>query len=290
MRAFEDINPIAITIYYLMVIGIVMFFANPIIFLISLFGALCFYLTRNGTKNGSTHFYSWITFLILILINPLVSHNGVTVLFVMNNNPVTFEAIVYGVCAAIMIVAVLYWCYSFSQIMTSDKLLYIFGALSPKLALMISMALRYVPLFNSQSKKVNQAQKALGLYKEDNIVDNFKGGLRVFSIMTTWALENGIITADSMAYRGYGRGRRTHFSEYRFKIGDVVFLIVSVLLCVIAVCGIVNVEFVCYPAIMIPKISLENMIGYISYGLLIFLPTIIQVKEALKWKYLKSKI
>ena len=228
--------------------------------------------------------------MILILINPLVSHNGVTVLFVMNNNPVTFEAIVYGVCAAIMIVAVLYWCYSFSQIMTSDKLLYIFVALSPKLALMISMALRYVPLFNSQSKKVNQAQKALGLYKEDNIVDNFKGGLRVFSIMTTWALENGIITADSMAYRGYGRGRRTHFSEYRFKIGDVVFLIVSVLLCVIAVCGIVNVEFVCYPAIMIPKISLENMIGYISYGLLIFLPTIIQVKEALKWKYLKSKI
>ena len=290
MRAFEDINPIAITIYYLMVIGIVMLFANPIIFLISLLGALCFYLTRNGMRNGQTHLYSFIMFLVMTLVNPLVSHNGVTVLFVMNNNPVTFEAIVYGFCASIMIVGVLYWCYSFSQIMTSDKLLYIFGALSPKLALMISMALRYVPLFNTQSKKVNQAQKALGLYKEDNIVDSFKGGIRVFSIMATWALENGIITADSMAYRGYGRGRRTHFSEYRFKVSDVMFLIVCVLLCAITILGIRSAEFGCYPAIVIPKVLLENVIGYISYGLLIFLPTINEVKEALKWKYLKSKI
>lgn len=290
MRAFEDINPIVILMYYLMVILIVMFAENPVIFLIALVGALTFYLSRNGMKNGRTHLYSLIMFCVMALINPLVSHNGVTVLFVMNDNPVTLEAIVYGVCASTMIISVLYWCYSFSQIMTSDKLLYIFGAFSPKLALMISMALRYVPLFNTQSKKVNQAQKAMGLYKEDNIVDSFKGGVRVFSIMVTWALENGIITADSMAYRGYGSGRRTHFSKFGFKMWDVMFMLVSIVLCAVTVFGIRNAEFVFYPAIILPKVSFEIVMGYVAYGLLIFLPAIIQVKEALKWKYLKSKI
>ena len=103
-----------------------------------------------------------------------------------------------------MIVSVLYWFRTLTHIMTSDKLLYLFGSVSPKLALILSMTLRYIPLFRSQIRKTQQAQKALGLYKEDSIPDNIRGGIRIFSVMVSWALENGVITADSMTARGYG--------------------------------------------------------------------------------------
>lgn len=290
MQSFENYNPIVVTVYFLATAGIAMFSMNPIILILSLLGALLLYFLRNGRRNVRTHLFSFGLFLVMALINPLVSHNGITVLFVMNDNPITLEALVYGVMTAVMIVSVLYWFNSFSQIMTSDRLLYIFGALSPKLALILSMALRYVPLFGSQYKKVKQTQQTLGLYKEDNIVDSIKGGLRVFSIMITWALENGIITADSMTARGYGTGRRSRFSLFSFRRQDICLLVLSLSLAVITLWGIGSQEFIYYPAIVIPKMTPAGYAGYMSYGVLILLPAIIEVKEALKWKYLRSKI
>ena len=290
MRSFSSYNPIVITVYFMAVAGIVMFCMNPVILSLSLLGALSLYFIRNGLRDGRTHIYSILFFIVLAVINPLVSHNGVTVLFVMNNKPVTLEAFIYGIAAATMVISVLYWFRTFSQIMTSDKLLYIFGSFSPRLALILSMSFRYVPLFNSQIKKVNQTQIALGLYKEDNIVDSFKGGLRVFSVMITWALENGIITADSMTARGYGTGKRSKFSEFRFHKNDVIFLFINIGLFVLSLIGIKDVEFEYYPGIRMSNLTLMGIVGYFAYAVLVFFPSIIEVKEILKWKYLRSKI
>lgn len=290
MRSFAEYNPLVITIYFFITAGIAIFCMSPVILILSLAGALTLYFIKNGFRDGKTHLFSLGLFAVMALINPLVSHNGVTVLFVMNHNPVTLEALVYGIAAATMIVSVFYWFRSFSQMMTSDKLLYIFGALSPKLALILSMSLRYVPLFGKQAEKVKQTQKALGLYKEDNIVDNFKGGLRIFSVMITWALENGIITADSMSARGYGLGKRSRFSIFRFQKSDVFLFVANIILFVVTLFGIHHLEFSYYPAIKFPEMTATGFIGYMAYGLLVLLPIIIEVKEVLKWKYLKSKI
>lgn len=290
MRIFAENNPIAATIYFVAVAGIAMFSANPVISAISLFGAVVMFIMNNGRKSLSTHFFSLLLFSVMALVNPLVSHNGATVLFVMNNNPVTLEALVYGICAALTVIAVLYWFRSFSQIMTEDKLLYLFGTLSPKLALTLSMALRYVSLFGTQIKKVQASQKALGLYKDDNIVDSFKGGMRVFSIMITWALENGIITADSMTARGYGIGKRSRFSLFRFKGEDLFLISSAIILTVLSVYGTSGANFEFYPHISVTEVDTRTIIGYASYGLLNLTPVIIGVKEELKWKYLRSKI
>ena len=290
MRSFSQLNPIVIAIYFVAVLCIVMFCLNPIILFVSLVGAVALNLIITGFKDVRSHIYSILLFVILALINPFVSHNGVTVLFVMNNKPITLEALIYGIASSVMIVSVIYMFRTFSLIMTSDKLLYIFGGISPKLALILSMALRYVPLFNRQARKVGDTGKALGIYKEDNVVDNFKGRLRIFSVMATWALENGIITADSMSARGYGVGKRSRFSNFRFYMDDVIFLVLCVLLLGFTIVGIIDIEFDFYPAIKMSELTMRGLIGYISYGGLVSLPIIIEVKEILKWKYLRSKI
>ncbi len=292
MKSFAEYHPMAITIYFLTTAGIAMFCSNPVITAISLFGALLLFVIRNGRRHAASHLYFLGLFLVMALINPLVSHNGATVLFVMNHHPVTMEALLYGIGASAGILAVLYWFRSFSQIMTRDKLLYVFGALSPKLSLVLSMAIRYVSLFSRQTKKVIQSQKALGLYKEDNIMDNLRGSLRVFSVMLTWALENGIITADSMAARGYGIGKRTHFSIFRFRKSDGLLLCLSLLLfavtCTGMGCG--ALEFHYYPTITALRCSPLAAVSYGSYGLLVLLPAVIETEEAIKWNCCLSKI
>lgn len=290
MRTFESYNPLAVAVFFLSASFVAMFSMNPVILSVSLFGALLFCFLRNGLRNPKYHLFSLLLFVVMAVINPLVNHNGGTVLFVMNDNPVTLEAFIYGVVASVMIIAVLYWFRSFTEIMTSDKLLYIFGALSPRLALVLSMALRFVPLFSRQIKKAEQTQKALGLYKDDNIIDTFRGKLSIFSIVVTWALENGIITADSMTARGYGIKRRSRYSVFRWSGKDVALLVTTIVLLGLTLFGIYGNETVYYPYVVISEITPVNLTGYIGYGLLVLIPSVIEIKETLRWKFSESKI
>lgn len=290
MRSFEDLNPISVSVYFLLITSISMFTMDIFLIIISFFGALTYFFSKNGLSNPKVHIFPLLLFLITALINPFISHNGATVLFVLNNNPVTLEAFLYGLCMAIMLTSVLYWFKLFSDIMTSDKLIYVFGALSPKVALMLSLSLRYVPYFTSQVKKVKSAQTALGLYKEDNIIDRIKGGVRIFSVMVTWVLENGIITADSMTARGYGIGKRSRFSIFSWKSWDILLLVLSFAFSSVSLFCLKNVSFSYYPYFELPELNIKTIIGYVSYFALSLLPTIIHAKEAAKWRFLRSKI
>lgn len=94
--------------------------------------------------------------------NPLFSHNGVTPLFFLNGNPVTLEAFAYGAAIAVAVIGVMLWCKCMGEIMSSDKFLWLFGRPFPKISLVLSAALRFIPLFVRQSKEVSRAQKARG--------------------------------------------------------------------------------------------------------------------------------
>lgn len=290
MRCFAACNPAAVAVYYLAAAGVCMFSMDPIVLLVAFLGALISLAVTGLLHQWRMHLYSLLLFAGMALVNPFISHHGVTVLFVMNHNPVTLEALLYGAAAGGMIVTALTWFRAFTAVMTSDKLLYIFGALSPKLALMLSMALRYVPLFGQQVRRVQMSQQALGLYKEDNLIDRMRGGMRVFSVMVTWTLENGIITADSMTARGYGVGRRSRFTIFRWTRDDVLLLVVTLLLTVCAVWGICGRKVAYYPTITFTPVTVRVLAGYIAYGCLTWLPAIMNGKEAIKWRCLRSKI
>lgn len=292
MRAFEDYNPAVIFAFFAAAALIAMFSMNPVLLALSLAGSAAMFALRGPGRNWRAHRPYLVLFLVMAAVNPIFSHNGVTVLFVVNDSPVTLEAVLYGLSASAMVVSVLYWFRSFSRIMTSDRLLYLFGSLSPKTALILSMAMRYVPLFREQTKKINDAQKGLGLYKEDNAPDSIRGGFRVFSILVTWALENGITTADSMSARGYGSGRRSYYALYRFRRCDAGLLAAVLALFAAAAAGVGSgaLDTAYYPAFSMRAPGPLSAVSCAAYGALVFLPVFLQVEEEIKWKSLRSGI
>ena len=108
MRGFRELNPAVIAVYYLCVIGTAMFIMHPVIITLSLVGAVTLYITIDKKRKAGLHVSFFLLFLILAVINPIWYHNGVTVLFVVNDSPITLEALLYGVFAAAMIISVLY--------------------------------------------------------------------------------------------------------------------------------------------------------------------------------------
>ncbi len=290
MRSFSEYDPLAVTAIIFSITGVVMFCSYPAFTAVALISGALYYTVLCGRERLKRHVWFGALFAVLALANPLISHNGVTVLFVINNNPVTLEAFLYGINSAAMVVGALYWFSIFSKIMTSEKLLYITGVLSPKLSLVMSMAIRFVPMFRAQAKKVSDAQKAMGLFREDNFIDDIRGYMRIFSILTTWALENGITTADSMTARGYGVGRRTHFSSFRMRKNDILLLAAGALLLGLCAAAALSLSFSFYPRLEADTPDASGIAGIAAYAVLCMLPVIIETEATLKWKYLQSKV
>lgn len=290
MKAFANYHPAVLLLYFLSVLLVGMFVTNPVLQLTMLLGAVLFCLMLPH-RSGGAGFYVPM-FLLVAVTNPLFSHNGVTPLFFLNGNPVTLEALLYGFALAVAVVGVLLWCKGYSEVMTGDKFLYLFGSVIPRLALVLSMALRFVPQFSRQMRRVRCAQKTMGLYAARGYTDKVRSAGRVFLAMIAWSLENAMETAASMKARGYGRGRRTNFSLFRFTARDGALLAVcAALMGVVAVgmaAGVTAFDF--YPRVSTPELTLAALAVYIAFGALSLLPFTIEVREAIVWRYYRSRI
>lgn len=292
MKNFASYHPGVLFFYFCALLTTAMFLFHPILAAEALIGAILLCLLLAPRQMASDAGFYLILFLLVALTNPLFSHNGVTPLFFLNGNPVTLEAILYGVGLGIGVIGLLIWCKAYSAIMTTDKFLCLFGAIIPKLSLVLSVALRFVPLFRRQMKRVSLAQKAMGLYSSDSIADRIRGRLRVFSAMIAWSLENALDTSASMKARGYGLKGRSRFSLFRFTRRDGGFLAISaLLLCtVLAGAAMGYADFAYYPRMSRIDLSPGAIALYAAFGLLAALPFILEIKEELLWKFCVSRI
>lgn len=293
MNAFSSCHPAVLLLYFLAVLPVAMFTQNPVLLALALLGGVSFCTLLERPKDFLRNMAFYVPlFLMIAVTNPLFSHNGATPLFFLNGNPVTLEAVLYGLDIAAMLVAVMYWFKCCSHIMTSEKLLFLFGRAVPRLSLLLSAALRFVPLFKAQIKKVHQAQKAMGLYSGRGMVDKLHGALRVFSSVLTWALENAVETGDSMKARGYGLPGRSHFSLFRFTRRDGLLLGAAALLMAFVLPGLAWKEtaFSFYPQLTPLRLTLPALAAYTAFGGLAFLPFLFETAENLRWKARMSRI
>ena len=119
-------------------------------------------------------------------------------------------------------------------------------------------------------------------------------GIEHTSILTTWALENSIETADSMRSRGYGistqrgmkRSIRTNYSGYKIHSKD------SLMLCVLALISTAviwakasgTLYFAAYPVVMSAQLTGRLAAALIMYTILCCLPAMLAAQETLMWK------
>ena len=291
MSEFKTYHPIVNFTYFVFVIGFSCFLMHPICLGISLISGFTYSVMLKGKTNL---IYMFPMLILMALINPAFNHEGITVIaYLPSGNPLTLESMLYGLCSAVMIVSVICHFSCYNEIMTSDKFIYLFGKIIPGMSLIFSMTLRFVPKFTSQLKVITNAQKCMGRdISSGSIIKRAKCGLNILSIITTWSLENAIDTADSMKSRGYGIQGRTAFSIFTFDKRDKKAFTCILLLGIYTLMGNIlgSTHFVYFPSIKITEISVFDISVFISHLLLYTYPIIIEIREARKWKALRSKI
>lgn len=289
MKRFEQLNPFAIAVYYLCVQGLIMFSMNPLLLFIALLTSAVSGVI-SGTATKRANLFSLAVFLVAAALNPLFVHKGATVLFYLNDRPFTLEAALYGLTAAMMLTSALYRLRELSKALSCDKVLYLFGRFSPKIALLLSMTLRYVSLMKIRWRRIQDSQRALGLYDDGNLIDAARGRARVLSILITWTLEKGIVTAESMEARGYGSARRTSYAVYRVHNGDVVWMILFTALTAVTAVGVRMSTAQFYPVTNMDLLNPWGLAGAAAFTVLSVLPLMMNLKEAIRWRRSLSRI
>lgn len=292
---FAGYHPVVNFLYFLAVLGLSMFIMHPVCLGISLVCAVAYSGYLKGAKAMLFQLRFMLPLLLLTaLLNPVFNHEGATILlYIGDGNPLTLEAIYYGIAAASMMVAVITWFSCCNVVMTSDKFVYLFGKLIPALSLILSMTLRFVPRFTAQIKVVTQAQRCVGRdVSSGSVRKRIHNGLTILSIVITWALENAIETADSMRSRGYGMAGRTAFSIYRLQRRDFIALAAIVLLVAYVIVGYATdgIYWQYYPLVSGELTGAYSISIFAAYLGLCLLPLLINFGEDLKWKSLTSKI
>ncbi|MBR2293707.1 MAG: energy-coupling factor transporter transmembrane protein EcfT [Clostridia bacterium] len=268
-------NPITYTTYLISTALLAALSQNPFIYIVSLVGALSAAAVWGHLSRARCAFCG-ATLFIMTAINPIVSHRGATPLFFVGDTPITLEAILYGASVATVTVACICWFYILSDRLSSDKLTYLLGRLSPRLSLLFSMSLRYVPMFLRHYKQVKNAQKTLGRYGDGSFFQKLRAEALVLDATVAWAIEKGIITSDSMRARGYGSGRRTSFAQYPFTKKDALFTALSLLLTVATALpmalGALDFDF--YPTPSSLEMTSPGILCVTAYSVLCILPLV----------------
>lgn len=293
--AFSKLHPTVNFIFFAFVLVLSMFVMNPVCLALSLVCAFVNAVYLNGIKTVKLCLkFIMPMMLLIILINPVFNHQGVTILMYFPwDNPLTLESIIYGIASAALLSSVVLWFSVFNSVITSDKLVYLFGRIIPSLSLVLSMSLRFVPKFSAQFKNVRNAQRCIGRDISDgSVINRIKNGIRIISIMLSWSMENAIETADSMKSRGFGLKGRTAYSIYRFDRRDLTVLIIVALLgvtvSVSAITGVIDFNY--YPSIKGNLTDALSLATFFLYGILMLIPTILNAWEGIKWKRLRSAI
>ena len=291
---FSRLHPFTVFLYFAILICAGAFVIHPVFIALSFTGAACFALRLCGRRAVKKAPLLLIPIIIAGGINVLFNHRGVTVLSVFpSGNPLTLEALVYGLLTGCMLCGAILWFYCFGKIFTTEKLMCLTGRIFPAVTIIISMTVRFIPLLVRRSHEISEAQAQLGFsYKNGNILNRLRSLARIFSVLISRSLEESIHTADSMKSRGYGLKGRTSFSMFRYTLRDFVLAVIVIaaggFVIISEIIGVSSFSF--YPRIRFSDISGVSVIQFILFGLICYLPVIYELLEDRKWRSLLSEI
>ncbi len=289
---FDSYHPTINFIFFAAAIGCTICFDHPVFVMISYAAAFSYSVKLNG-RRALVFDLCLVPFIVLYAgFYSYYNHFGVTPLrqnFI--GNSITLEALVYGFVLGLIIASVIMWASCVLAIFSADKVVYLFGRVSPKLSLFLSIILRSVPRIKERAKRINISQKGIGRGIGDgSIFRRFINLLRLLSILITWTLENFVESARSMKCRGYSLKGRTAFSIYRFDNRDRSF-VVAVFLCftLIVMAVILDQTSIYYdPEIVLNRVTLISCVFYAAYGALMIMPMGLQIIGEYKFKKLTA--
>lgn len=269
------LHPAVYLIYFFILILLALLFDD--IYYLSIFLiAILFLIILQGAKSKISQTIKFFipVSLIIIILNPLFSHNGTTKIFLFSNFSITLESFVYGLLMALSLFIIYLLFVSFNSYVDYQQLLYLASNHFPNICMILIMSMRFISLLNYRLNEVSK----INTHNEKSKIKRYG---YIVAIVISWSLEEAMFTAKSMKARGYGLTKRTNYLKFDFNKIDYLIILITVISAIFIGIGLTqgNGLISIYPTIS-PKFLHFKLNYYLIAFIIILLPfTFIEINE-----------
>ena len=291
---FERCHPAVNFLYFAAVIMGMITFQHPIFLAISFACAFAYSIKRNHWKALLFNLVTLPLIAAFALYYSSYHHFGVTVLrqnFIGNN--MTLESLVYGFVLGTVAAGVCIWFSCVYSVFTTDKVVYLFGKVSPRLSLFLAILLRMVPRIKKEAKKINTAQRGIGRgVNQGNLWQRMRNCFRIFSMLITWTIESLSTASESMRSRGSSLRGRKAFSIYRFDNRDRAYVITLFTCLTVMIMGVLlkQTDILYDPRIRMNPIASMSFLFYAGYGFFCLMPLMLELWTEYRFKKARRQL
>lgn len=291
---FERCHPAVNFLYFAAVIMGMITFQHPIFLAISFACAFAYSIKRNHWKALLFNLVTLPLIAAFALYYSSYHHFGVTVLrqnFIGNN--MTLESLVYGFVLGTVLAGVCIWFSCVYSVFTTDKVVYLFGRVSPRLSLFLAILLRMVPRIKKEARKINTAQRGIGRgVNQGNLWQRARNCIRIFSMLITWTIESLSTASESMRSRGSSLRGRKAFSIYRFDNRDRAYVITLFTCLTVMIMGVLlkQTDILYDPRICMNPITSMSFLFYAGYGFFCLMPLMLELWTEYRFKKARRQL
>ena len=285
---FEKSHPAVNFIFFSAVIVGTILFQHPVFLVISFLCAIAYSIKRNRWKAVRFHCILLPLVAAFALYYSSYTHFGVTVLQQnMIGNNMTLESVVYGFVLGFVVAGVLIWFSCVHSVFTTDKVIYLFGKISPRLSLFLVILLRMLPRIKKEARKINTAQQGIGRgANQGNLWQRTGNCIRIFSTLITWTIDSMTTASESMRSRGSSLRGRKAFSIYRFDNRDRAYVIAMFGCLTLTLMAVLlqQTDIIYDPRIIMTPVTTMSYVFYIGYAVFCLMPLMLELWTEYRFK------
>jgi energy-coupling factor transport system permease protein len=291
------LHPFTVIIFSVVLFFAIIFYNHPIyiaFLLVALISSLI--LLGESKKLKDTLKYSFFTVVLILIINPLVSNNGVTVIYagmrlpIIGKFKITLEAIVFGIVMGLKLISILLIFVLYGALIDIDDSFGFFSKYAHRLTLTLSMTTNIIHRLRLEIMRVKDVMVLRGAkLNEKNIFKRVKAYYPILKVVLMSSLEGSLNRAEALYSRGYGKGKRTLYSKLVIRPIDYILSTLSLIFFGLFIYGVFTDKgsYSYYPRLESYESKDLVFLTIMSIPMLINLLLIWGCK---RWKFLKYKI
>ncbi|SDY30090.1 energy-coupling factor transport system permease protein [Evansella caseinilytica] len=291
IQRFQAFHPAVCFFYYAGSVTVLMLLQHPV----ALLAALLLIVVINAVHDRCKGLRQWLVMIIvtgffLLILNPLFNERGQHVLFVLFDHRITLEAVIKGGMSALTIIAVFAVFVSYNEVMTPNKLLYLFAKFFPQFAVLLMLTLRFIPLMKRRLADISAVQQSKGVYVSGgNWRERAKNGLLYVQVLLTYSLEEAIQTADSMKAREYGSSTRSTYEHFRMKGIDIIAFLLLGFFLAVSIAGRMqgHLYLTVYPVMDSLTLTGTETVYLTAFLIYLSFPLLAEGGGMIRWRLLK---
>jgi len=291
------LHPLTMTFFSLSLLFMILAYSHPLyIVSILIFMVLNIVLSGHIEQLKRTIKYGLFTAVLIIIINPLVSQSGRTIVFsgpripVLGKIRITAEALAFGGNMALKLFCILLIFLLYDVMTDKDDTFSFLSRYIHKLTLIMSMTVNIIHRLSLEIMRVKDVMILRGVnFNEKNLFKRIKAYYPILKVILISSLEGSLDRAEALYSKGYGKHKRTFYSPVKMKTLDCIFIAINITLICLFIYGLFldigSYDF--YP--VLNGFDHKDLIYLLFINLILFVFLLI-IWGCKRWKYLKYRI